>query len=344
MANSLSEPELLQSLIDRQYARLYTDFPSLVSVTEDSILSERPLWQGFDKPLANDLRFTDMATPSLLASDFSEPIVPLPRKPRFWTLKGSGSLQFTQSYYSDNWYQGGEKNYAELSMFTFEANYDNKRKVQWDNKLEVQLGFQTSSDTVHKVKVTSNLLRYTTNLGYQAAHDWYYTGSLVTYTQIMRFYDTNANTYSTGFASPLYLTLSVGMTYKFASKGGAFSGSLLLSPIAYNMRYVACDSLRERYSVEQGKKAYHNFGPSLTLTHTLSIAKNVSWESRLYYFTNLKYVDFEWENTFTFTINKYLSAKLFLYPRFDDSSTAYRGDKGYLMFKQWLSLGLSFDF
>ena len=56
-------------------------------------------------------------------------------------------------------------------------------------------------------------------------------------------------------------------------------------------------------------------------------------------------MNLEWENTFSFNFNKYISAKLFLYPRFDDSSINYRSEGGsYFMFKEWLSLGLDYSF
>ncbi len=336
--------EDITAATDSHLASVYTSHPSLIQNTENDFRSEPRLMWGTNSPLEAEARLAERAVPVDLGDDIEEMIDVEARRPKFWTLKGNGSVQMTQSYYSDNWYQGGEKNYAGLAMLTFEANFDNKQRLQWENKLEVELGFQTSTDTVHSVKATNNLLRLTSNLGYEAAKNWYYTGSVQSYTQILRYYDTNAYTYSTSFASPLYLTISVGMTYKFNTKRDIFSGSLLLSPIAYNMRYVGIDSLRPHYSIKEGKKAFHNFGPSLTLEYRLVPCKNVEWESRLYYFTNLSYVDFEWENTFTFTINKYLSTKLFLYPRFDDSSEAYRGDHGYFMFKEWLSLGLSFDF
>ncbi len=329
---------------DHQLAHVYAHSPRLIVNTESDFRQEPGLRHEVEHPIETEARLAERAIPVDLDDELEEFIEVEARRPKFWTLKGNGSVQMTQSYYSNNWYQGGDKNYAGLAMLTFEANYDNKQKLQWDNKLEVELGFQTSTDTIHNIKATNNLLRYTTNLGYQATKNWYYTASVQTYTQILRYYDTNAYTYSTSFASPLHLTISVGMTYKFGTKRDIFSGSLLLSPIAYSMRYVGCDSLRTHYSVEEGKKALHNFGPSLTLEYTLVPCKNVTWESRLYYFTNLSYVNFEWENTFTFTINKYLSTKLFIYPRFDDSSEAYRGDHGYFMFKEWLSLGLSFNF
>ena len=70
----------------------------------------------------------------------------------------------------------------------------------------------------------------------------------------------------------------------------------------------------------------------------------------------MKYTLIECENKINFTINKYLSTNLFFYPRFDDTKyfnlrenedgTLQEGSarKTHWMFKEWLSLGLSYDF
>jgi len=82
----------------------------------------------------------------------------------------------------------------------------------------------------------------------------------------------------------------------------------------------------------------------------VKIMKNVSWTSRFYVFGNIfdnkqdMYVNVEWENTFDFTINKYLSAKFFFYPKFDNSSDKYKKGRHYFMLKEWLSLGLNYNF
>lgn len=329
---------------DRSLASLYTRYPGLIVRTEAELLQEPRLREAVTQPLEVEAKLAEKVVPVDLGTDVAEPVEIQARKPQFWKVSGNGSLQFTQSYYSNNWYQGGDNNYAALASLTLEAKYDNKQKTQWDNKLEMQLGFQTSDDTHHSLKATNNLLRLTSKLGYKAAKNWYYTGQVVAQTQFVPNYNSNANTFSSSFLSPLNLTISVGMDYKFKSKKEKFTGSLLLAPVAYNMRYVREDSLRSRYKVEEGKVAYHNFGPNVTLNYRWIITKDIRWDSRLYYFTNLDYVDIEWENTFTFVINKYLSSKLFLYPRFDDSSPSYRGKHGYLMFKEWLSLGINYSF
>lgn len=329
---------------DRSLASLYTRYPSLIVRTEADLLQELRLREAVKQPLEVEAKMAEKVVPADLGTGVTDPVEAQARKPQFWKFSGNGSLQFTQSYYSNNWYQGGDNNYAALAALTLEAKYDNKQKTQWDNKLEMQLGFQTSNDTHHSLKATNNLLRLTSKLGYKAAKNWYYTGQVVAYTQFVPNYNSNANTFSSSFLSPLNLTISIGMDYKFKSKKEKFTGSLLLSPVAYNMRYVREDSLRSRYKVEEGKVAYHNFGPNVTFNYCWIITKDIRWDARLYYFTNLDYVDIEWENTFTFTINKYLSSKLFLYPRYDDSAPSYRGKHGYLMFKEWLSLGINYNF
>mgnify|MGYP002852682226 CR=1 FL=1 len=354
---------------DQQLANMYVSHPELIVRTEEEIQREEKLREEVKQPVEADAKLTDKVIPVELGDDMTEPVEVEVRKPKFWKVTGNGSLQFTQSYFSDNWYQGGENNYAGIAMLTIDANYNNQRKIQWDNKLEAQLGFQTTStDDYHKIRVTSNLLRLTSKLGYQATKRWFYTGQVMSYTQIAPYYEKNQRDWKANFATPLYLTISVGMDYKYKSKNGKVDLSVYLSPLAYYMTYVSdlhskhhIDGLEtnDYYYVypntygmlEREDHFLHKFGPNLTINSKIQIMKNVTWTSRIYWFSNFHSTLFEWENTLDFTINKYLSAKFYAYPRFDDSSIKYRYrddtrryKAGYLMFKEWLSLGLSYSF
>ena len=72
-------------------------------------------------------------------------------RPNFWNLSAEASFQLIQNYVSDNWYKGGESNHSLLASIILQANYNNKQKLRWDNKLEMKLGFQSSnSDEQHK--------------------------------------------------------------------------------------------------------------------------------------------------------------------------------------------------
>ena len=63
----------------------------------------------------------------------------------------------------------------------------------------------------------------------------------------------------------------------------------------------------------------------------------------MYGFTSYKRVEYEWENTFSFQFNKYISAKLYIHPRFDDNRK--RDEKyGYWMYKEYMSFGFNYTF
>ena len=111
----------------------------------------------------------------------SGPIKVVITKPNFWTFKGDYYLQFLQNYVSGNWYKGGESNYSMVGAVTIQLNYNNKQKLKLDNKLELKLGFITTpSDSLHSLKSSEDLIRYTSKLGLQASKRWYYTCLLYT--------------------------------------------------------------------------------------------------------------------------------------------------------------------
>jgi len=275
------------------------------------------------------------------------------KKPNFWTFKGDGFLQFLQNYVSGNWYKGGESNYSMLSSLTLEANYNNKSKLKWDNKLEMKLGFQTSrSDTVNKFKANEDLIRLTSKLGLQATKHWYYTIQLLAYTQFTRGLKPNdLRTYS-DFMSPFNLNVGIGMDYKMEWFNKKLTGTVNISPLAVNYRYVDrtifmngenAQWFPSRHGVEADHHSLTDLGSQFIIDFTWKMAENISWKSRMYGFTSYKRVEYEWENTFSFQFNKYISSKLFIHPRFDDNRQ--RDDHhGYWMFKEYLSIGFNYSF
>ena len=74
-----------------------------------------------------------------------------------------------------------------------------------------------------------------------------------------------------------------------------------------------------------------------------AMAENITYQTRMYGFSSFKRVEWEWENTFTFQFNKYISTKLFLYPRFDDS-TVRDDHHGYFQFQEFMSIGFNYSF
>lgn len=333
-------------LVNDALASMYVNRPEIIVQTDSQVEQAGTLRDDVHGSLTTDTKLSDKVVTVDLGAEMNEGVVLVTRRPNFWKFSGSGSLQFTQNYFSENWYQGGENNYAFLGLLTLNANYDNKQNVQWENRLEARLGFQTTSEseTRRSMKPTDNLLRLTTKLGYKAYKTLFYTMQVQAYTQIVPLYESNSDVIRTNFLSPLNLTVSVGLDYKFQTNNNKFRGNVYLAPCAYNMRYVSNIDLATKHGIEAGHHAYHNFGPSITVNAYWQILKNLSWNARMYWISNFTYTNIEWENTFNFTINKYLSAKLFVYPKFDDSSARYKSEGGsFFMMKEWLSLGFNYN-
>lgn len=262
-------------------------------------------------------------------------------KPNFWKFSGSYSLQLMQNYVSDNWYQGGESNHSLMATANISAVYNNKQKLKFENYLVMKLGFQYyKSDKVHRYRTTSDQLRLTNKLGLQAFKKWYYTLLLQSWTQFYPGYKKNNKKVYSDFMSPFESVFSIGMEYKLNVKN--FTLSANISPYACDFKYVDRLALSTSFGLKANRHTKFDHGSNMTINSTWKFLKNVSWSARIYYYTNYESSRFEWENTYTFTINKYLSTKLFLYPRFDDS--VYKKDESYLQFKEWMSLGLNVSF
>ena len=330
--------------IDAALMHIYLNRPDLVGTTETELKEAGNVRRDVEKPLKNQVKLVDKVEGPVIDTPDDVPTEILIQKPNFWTKKGDGYLQFMQNFVSNNWYKGGESNYSMVGSLTLEANYDNRNKWKWDNKLEMKLGFMHSrSDSVHKFKSNEDLIRYTGKVGLQAAKNWYYTLQMLAYTQFTRGLKANdLNTYS-DFMSPFNLNLGLGMDYKVATKDKKLNGTVNLSPIAVNYRYVDRLDLGPSYGLDEGKHSLVDFGSQVTADLTWKINDVVSWKSRLYAFTSYKRTEIEWENTFTLRVSKYISANLFLFPRFDDSGKK-DDDLGYLQFKEYSSIGFSYGF
>ena len=338
---SLSLDGKLASPDEQTLLNFYLQRPDLVEFTERQLQQMQEVKAVVPaKPAA--------PTPAPVVSAPVEPEAPVVdvvvKKPNVWNFKADTYMQFLQNYISSNWYKGGESNYSMLASLTVEANYNNKQKVKWDNKLEMKLGFLTSrDDSLHTLKTSEDLFRYTSKLGLQASKHWYYTAQLLAYTQFMRNYKTNNPFVFSDIMSPLTVNLSLGMDYNVDWLNHKLKGTVHLGPAAYNFKYVDRLALSTRNGLEEGKHILHDVGSLFTIDLTWQIQKNIKWKTRMYGFTSYKRVEYEWENTFSFQFNKYISSNIFIYPRFDDSRQ--RDDHhGYWMFKEYMSIGFNYSF
>ena len=330
--------------VDDALMGIYLNHPELIESSEKALRTAGEVGEEFNAPLRQESSIATDAPLLTPQEDTDAPVDVVVEKPRFWTYKGDYYLQFLQNYISGNWYKGGESNYSMVGSATMEANYDNKGKWKWDNKLEMKLGFQTSrADSIHSLKASEDLLRFTSKVGLQATKHWYYTLNFLAYTQFMRGYKNNDWFTYSDFLSPLNVNISLGMDYSVEWLNKHLTGHIQLSPLAYNFRYVDRLSLAQRNGVDVGHHTLHDIGSMVTVDLLWKFSDNISWKTRLYGFTTYSRTEMEWENEFTFKFNRYISSKLFLYPRFDDATTR-DGHHGYWQFKEYFSLGFNYTF
>ena len=329
--------------MDKVLLYTYLYHPEMVVQTEDEVRSQRTFHEYAVPERPRNQRVADLVG----RRGWNDPGVHqnlVIRKPNFWTRSASVSLQFTQNYISSNWYKGGESNNSMLSGLDVSLNYNDQQRIQFDNRLEWKLGFITSrSDTVHKYKTNSDLLRLTSKLGLRAFSSWYYTIQTEFSTQIMSNYEANSHKEVSSFMAPGYLKVDLGMDFKKNLNNLTFSA--VVSPLSYKLTYVGNDEVDEtKFGVEEGKRSKNDIGSNLQINSKWTIIPAVVWESRLSYFTTYKRAEAEWENTFNFQLNRYLSTKLFVHARFDDGVDKDDDDDTYFQLSELLSFGLSYNF
>lgn len=329
--------------MDRALAYTYVNYPNLVKHTEDEMIGQNL----FNENVMPDRPRKQKVVDLIKRSQWNDPNVNqnlVIRKPNFWTKSANVSLQFTQNYISSNWYKGGESNNSMLSGLDFNLNYNDQQRIQFDNRLEWKLGFISSrSDSVHKYKTNTDQIRLTSKLGVKAIADWFYTLQAEFSTQLLGSYKTNSKEVVSSFMAPGYLKVDLGMDYKKTLKNLTFSA--VISPISYKLTYVGDDKVDvTKFGVEEGKKSKNDIGSNLQVNSKWTIIPEVSWESRLSYFTTYERAEAEWENTFNFQLNRYLSTKLFVHARFDDGVERDDDKDSFFQLSELLSFGLSYSF
>ena len=330
--------------VDAALLNVYLNRPDLVSATETELMETGAIREDVDQPIENQVELAETVELPVIDLPEDVPDSVVVQKPKFWTYKGDGFLQFMQNYVSNNWYKGGESNYSMVGSLTLEANYDNKNKWKWDNKLEAKLGFLRSrSDSLHKFKANEDLIRLTSKLGLEAAKNWYYTLQLLAYTQFTKGLKANDPGVYSDFFSPLNLNIGLGMDYKVNKLNERLTGTINISPLAVNYRYVDRLDLGPSFGLKPDKRSLFDLGSQLTADLAWKINDNITWKTRLYAFTSYKRAEIEWENTFELRVSKYITANLFLFPRFDDASI-WDDELGYWEFKEYSSIGFSYKF
>ena len=267
---------------------------------------------------------------------------------KYWLTSGEHKLQFSQTYFSDNWYKGGNSNLTINNYHIIRANYQ-KDKVRFDNTFEWRLSLYTSpDDTLRSYNIGDDMIRYYGSLGLDAfLKKWSYSTNMEIKTQLFNNYPVNSNTLRSAFFSPLNVNMGIGMRYQLDKKSEAVRNrrvrlTLDLSPASINFTYVGNKNVDVlRYGIDAGDKSKFDVGSTLTSILKYDFTRYITWDSRLKYFTSYKNVLTEFENSLNVMLSQYFSTTLYFYMRYDDSAPrdpTYR----YFQINEMVSFGLNY--
>ena len=332
--------EQTNEVVNRTLLAVYPYCSKQVVLTEDEVML---------KPSYNDdIQKEDSSKPSVTKLikkshiDINEEAGVIIHKPNWWITSGNGSLQFSQNSISNNWYKGGESSISVLFNLLLRANYNDHERVEWENLLEVKTNVNSApSDTYHDFLITSDQLRLYSKMGIKAFTRWYYTISTELKTQLFNSYGSNSMNLKAAFLAPFDWSTGIGMDYKLEKS--KYRLSVFLAPLTHTMRYVGNEKVSETsYGLEEGATVKHDFGSQIQTNFSWTIIPSIRLATRLDYLTTYKWVRSEWETNIDFILTRFLSAKLYVLARFDDSTKPRVGDN-YLQATETLGFGLNYS-
>lgn len=266
---------------------------------------------------------------------------------RNWLHTFDGSLQFSQAYISPNWYQGGNNNVNMIAS----ANYGIKLNqafhpnLLFETTVQYKLALSSSeADSLRNYTISEDLFLLTSKFGFKALKRWYYTFNMSLKTQFFKSYKPNTNDLTAAFMAPGEVNFGVGMTYDYSNKKKTVVFGASLSPLSYNLKTCLRSDMDETtFGIKEGRHTVSQFGSSAELKFKWQLAYNIQYQTRLFAFSNYKYVQGDWENTLSFSINRFLSTQLYLHLRYDSSTTPIEGWEEWQL-KEILSFGFAYRF
>lgn len=260
-----------------------------------------------------------------------------------WRRQANLSLQLTQNYATENWHQGAANAFAMLWAAKAFANY-NKGNLSWENNAEWRVGVSTvSGDTLRKMNTTDDIFQIYSKFGYQVHKHWYVSMFADFRTNFFPNFQKNSNHLNTTFLTPIRYNMGLGIDYK-PLKGL----SVNISPVTYKLTYALNTDVERidvnELGIETGNNMLNEVGSSVRVEWKWRPLREIELETKFYFFTNYKKVETELEIDVDFYINKYMSAKILLHPRYDGTIESTTDDKSRLQFKELISVGFAHTF
>jgi len=257
-----------------------------------------------------------------------------------WSRKANAYLQFSENYVSKNWHQGGSSSIAILGTLTAKFNYDNKKNIQWENSGEWRAGFHSlEGDTTRIFNTNDDVLKLYSKLGIKAGGDFFYSASFDFSTPLFPTYKAiNSTTLKADLLTPVRMNIGFGLDYKYKK-----FLSIMVSPVSYKYIFLNNSKVDPKlFGIQPGEHILSEIGSSIKVQGNYAPTKEMTFESRLSFYTNYDKVEIDWEIKGNFQINRFLSTRIMLNPRYDNTVIETGSNKAKLQFKQLLTFGLAY--
>ncbi len=324
----------------------YTNVPWLVGTTQKDIDNAAGIRKEIiESPVKEVTHITPQREEKIDLGIEDASYKVITRRPNFWTFNGRLFYSMGQNYFSS---KGVQNNNTFRVETEFNVNYDNSRGFSQKNNVKARLGFTSQSkDKKHKYITSDNRLEMTNEFALRAVKHWEYTFRVVSWTHLYPKYASNSDYVTEDFLSPLTSNFALGMKYsidfKTKKRANVFHFDITLSPLSYNAIYCDRKALRNSKGIPRKHHAYNSFGPSANLNYNWNISKNISTQGNIYYYSDYHRVEARWSSTTNFTINKYLTSSLYLFPTFNDNRFV-KGKRELFNIQETLSMGLTINF
>jgi len=271
-----------------------------------------------------------------------------------WKVNGTFSLNFSQVSLS-NWAAGGENSISGNGFIELSADYDDGKKINWNNDLNLGYGLiMQGNDPIRK---SDDKIDLSSKLGYKLNEHWFYSNLINFRTQFAPGYDRPGDVDRikiSNFMAPGYLNLSTGFDWKPVD-----GFSLLLSPVTGKFTFVIDEVLSQAgsFGVDSSKKVRAELGGFIKVEFKKEIAKNIKLNTKVDFFSNYlkdpQNVDVNWDLLLTFKVNEFVSASFIanlIYDHdikfpFDTNGDGVIDKYGpRTQFKEILGIGLTYSF
>ena len=259
-----------------------------------------------------------------------------------WYKEATTTLHLTQNYVTKNWYAGGNSNFALLGILQGKVIYNNRKNITWENTGEWRFGFSTVSvDTLRKINTTEDIFKLYSKFGIKIVDKLCGSLSADFQTHFFNTWKENTKNLKTGPLTPARFNLSVGLDYKPVR-----GLSIMFAPLTYRM-VAALDTThvsQTSFSIEKGSKVLNEAGSSIRVEWLWKPVREISLDSKFYFYTNYSRVEIDLEIVADFIINRFLSARILLHPRYDNTVILPDDEHAKMQFKELISVGFSHKF